>query len=264
MGRRNSAKVYQEENEAIAARPSTPNAPRKAVDIAEELEATDRAFFQHLWKYERLLPPLGSHLAPWRRRWSSLLLLLTTYEACYIPFCTAFQLPRNVAGVFSLPGWAAALQWLIDVLFVIDIFLMFRTTLQSTTLAITDVVTDVKEIRQLYLSTTFRLDVSRRRSLSDSLVFSYSLLLSISPPLPCVILSSFFLSTPAPSRRVHSCWRSFRSNGSPLLPPMTRRAPTAAWQYSAHMRRSRSASRAWCTRTASSRTTARASSSRRA
>ena len=163
MGRRNSAKVYQEENEAIAARPSTPNAPKRAVDIAEELEATDRAFFEHLYTNEKLLPPLGSHLAPWRRRWSSVLLLLTAYEACYLPFCAAFQLPRNDAGVFSLPVWLAGLQWLIDLLFVIDTVSMFRTTLQSTTLATTDVITDVVEIRRLYLNSTFRLDVSRSR-----------------------------------------------------------------------------------------------------
>lgn len=157
MRKKSAAKVYAEDH--VDERPSTPAPSNLALDNAEEMDQTDRAFFNHLMRYHVLLPPLGSNMAPRRRRWSYLLLLLTACECYYLPFCAAFRLPRNKDHIFELPALLTVLQWVIDLLFLVDVAVMFRTTLHADTLATTDVITDTTVIRRRYMQTTFALDV---------------------------------------------------------------------------------------------------------
>ena len=126
---------------------------------AEELNLVDRAFFTHLLKTQHLLAPLGSPLAPRRRKWMLLLLVLMTFEAVYIPVMAAFQLPLGADGTFFLPVAMVFIQWGVDILFWIDIALMFRTTTQGQTLDAQDVLMDKKEIAQKYRRGYCTLDV---------------------------------------------------------------------------------------------------------
>ena len=140
------------------------------IDLADEAAATDRAFFRHLLKTERLLPPLGSTYGPRRKRWCQLLLLFTTLEALYVPVMAAFRVPRDADGAFAFPPALAAVQWICDVSFWIDIVVMTRTTVQGDTSASIDVVTDTREIRRRYFRSTFPIDVRARVPISTARV----------------------------------------------------------------------------------------------
>ena len=131
----------------------------EAEEVADELAERTRRYFAVILR-EGLLAPLGSAYAPYRRRWSQLLLLLATLEAGYIPLMAAFQIPRDAANSFYIPAPIAIVQWLADILFWVDIGLMFRTTTQpKEPLDETSVVTDKRILARIYLRSTFALDV---------------------------------------------------------------------------------------------------------
>ena len=128
-----------------------------AIDAVDEAAVLERDLYRHLFSSRRLLPPLDSKHAPYRRAWANVLLLLGFFAACYFPFTVAFQLPRE-NGVFALPSWVAVGLWVSDVLFWVDIGLMFRTTKQEEGVVLT-VVTDNNILGRQYLHSTFVLDI---------------------------------------------------------------------------------------------------------
>jgi hypothetical protein len=123
------------------------------VDLATEFAdgESDRAFFRELLQHKRLLPPITSPYAPRRKIWSLVLLLFTIVESVYIPYMAAFQYPRTDSGVFFMPAIVAALQWIMDIMFWVDIVLMFRTTMKLTPVEGSQVVTDTKVIAYRYV-----------------------------------------------------------------------------------------------------------------
>ena len=152
FSRRHSSRVYAEE---------------QAVDLStqvyNETHEAQRAFFRHLLHNDRKLPPLGSPFAPYRRVFSMVLLALAALEACYIPFMAAFALPKDRDGAFVTPAAIVVLQWLVDLLFWVDILLMFRTTLRYRHVDGSEdfsaVISDTKVIVRTYLRSSFALDV---------------------------------------------------------------------------------------------------------
>ncbi len=113
-----------------------------ASDLADGGDA-DRAFFARLARRRLLLPPIGSPYGVRRRWWLQLLLVLAVVEAVYVPYLVAFQPDLRPIGGSSadeaflsapageayVPAWTVVLQWLVDGLFVLEVLLMFRTTL---------------------------------------------------------------------------------------------------------------------------------------
>ena len=220
----------------------------ETLDDADELEATDRAFFDHLLQTRYLLAPLGSKFAPRRKRWMLFLLLLATFEAIYAPYMAAFKLPRDSDGEFSLPAAIAVIQWLTDLLFWLDIGLMFRTTIQGESIDTQDVVSEPAQIARHYRRTTFALDVRAMRAAAAT-----APLIPLTHPVRAA-------DRPAASARVtHSCLATCRSSCSRSARHLQRSARAAALQPSARTPRSASASTACCTCGASPCTTARTS-----
>lgn len=112
----------------LTERITTPSRVGSSTGLDEE-EDPDREIYKNLWRRRRLLPPKGSQYSK-RHRWRTFLLVLVAYEQIYIPLQLAFQLPRPAAGEeFQLPIFQLLLQYTIDVCFMIDMLLVFRTTL---------------------------------------------------------------------------------------------------------------------------------------
>ena len=84
--------------------------------------------FLNVWRQQRLLPPYGSRVHGRRlRQWCWFLMVLALYEVVYIPLQLAFQEPRGLDGALQLPALQLAIQYMIDVCFLFDILVRFRT-----------------------------------------------------------------------------------------------------------------------------------------
>ena len=121
--RRRAARVHAESFAAGVKRPSLVDA-NDAADGAD----LDRAYFERLAQKQLLLAPIGSPYARARRRWLLFLLLLTTFEAIYLPLVVAFH-PGGNQNSFEMPLSALIIQWVSDTFFAIEIAAMFRTVL---------------------------------------------------------------------------------------------------------------------------------------
>lgn len=125
--------------------------------------------YHNLWRQQRLIPPYHAliHGLP-LRRWSHTLMLLATYELIYIPMQLAFQEPRHVhdaalpgaEAVFCLPNGQIALQYLIDLCFLLDIMIRFRTMyISNDEYHTNELVTSPQEIARHYLRRSLGVDI---------------------------------------------------------------------------------------------------------
>ena len=80
---------------------------------------------------------------PGRIRWDFLIMILSLINGCTIPFDIAFQ------PLIFKTTWFITINYLIDLIFILDIFLNFRTTYKSEITGLIE--TDKKKIAQHYL-----------------------------------------------------------------------------------------------------------------
>lgn len=120
----------------------------------------DRELFANLWKQQRLWPPFSNQIHGRKlRRWSYFMLSLVLYELIYIPMQIAFRVPVTSAGDFRTPIAQIVLQYLIDILFVVDILIRFKTMFVSPPEEGSELIIDGKLIAQRYRRKSFALDV---------------------------------------------------------------------------------------------------------
>lgn len=80
---------------------------------------------------------------PWRVNWDLFVILLALWNSVSVPFDLAFK------PIILQNPWLKALNWIIDFLFVIDIFINFRTSFINIYNG--EEVMDAKEIAISYL-----------------------------------------------------------------------------------------------------------------
>ena len=88
-----------------------------------------------------------SPLHPWKNQWDFLIIVLVLYNAIFIPVAIGFP---------SYEGESALFGYFIDSLFILDIFLSFRT---AYVMENGEINWDPKSIRQNYLKTWFTIDL---------------------------------------------------------------------------------------------------------
>ena len=127
--------------------PSAAGGHPSADDEEEDLE---REIFRNLWQQRRLLPPSNS---PHTRRpqWNQVLMMCMAYEQIYIPLQLAFGKPSAAATGFYLPLGQLLAQYLIDVLFMLDIMANLRTTIRGSREDGSLLITDVSVIWKRYV-----------------------------------------------------------------------------------------------------------------
>ena len=126
----------------LTSRITTPSRVGTSTGIVEE-EDPDREIYRNLWQQRRLMPPKGSPYSK-RHHWRNFLLVLVAYEQMYIPLQLAFHLPRPDPGdEFQLPLIQLLLQYCIDLCFMVDIALVFRTTLLGKAEEGSQIITDL-------------------------------------------------------------------------------------------------------------------------
>lgn len=126
--------------------------------------------YHNLWRQQYLIPPYHArvHGLP-LRRWSHALMLLATYELVYIPMQLAFQEPRQLpdlvqpvasGGSFCLASSQVAFQYFIDLCFLLDILVRFRTMYISDDFDhMNELVTSPRDIAVHYLRRSLSIDV---------------------------------------------------------------------------------------------------------
>ena len=118
---------------------------RKARSAAEEDDAdVEREIARRLWSNHRLLPPTNR----FHDRIRLVMYLLMLYVCFYVPMQVAFEI--------DYPVWQLAIDYVIDLLFIVDMFFMFRTTFYNSD---QELVLDKKEIAQSYMDTRFYIDL---------------------------------------------------------------------------------------------------------
>jgi hypothetical protein len=111
-------------------------AMEQAVDVELEISKA-------LWRNHRLLPPTNKT----HNRCRDLLYWLMVYNCFYAPMQVAFEI--------DYPIWQLALDYVIDILFVVEILAMFRTTFYND---LQELVLDKEVIKQDYLRSRFTFD----------------------------------------------------------------------------------------------------------
>ena len=131
---------------------------RKRLKAAEE--DAEYELFLNLWTQLRLMPPYSNRAHGQRlRRWSYFLMLLGLYEAMYVPLQLSFEEPRDPFGRFRLPALQSAVQCLIDICFIVDIAVRFRTMYVSRADEGNELITDRRKIAHRYLHGYFTIDL---------------------------------------------------------------------------------------------------------
>ena len=131
---------------------------RKRLKAAEE--DAEYELFLNLWTQLRLMPPYSNRAHGQRlRRWSYFLMLLGLYEAMYVPLQLSFEEPRDPFGRFRLPALQYAVQCLIDICFIVDIAVRFRTMYVSRADEGNELITDRRKIAHRYLHGYFTIDL---------------------------------------------------------------------------------------------------------
>ena len=106
------------------------------------------------------MPPYSNRAHGQRlRRWSYFLMLLGLYEAMYVPLQLSFEEPRDPFGRFRLPALQYAVQCLIDICFIVDIAVRFRTMYVSRADEGNELITDRRKIAHRYLHGYFTIDL---------------------------------------------------------------------------------------------------------
>ena len=92
-------------------------ARRAARPDAIDDDDVDATILRNIWKQKRLLPPTS--LA--KERWEAFMFVLVFYNCIYIPLELSFTtIDKSIAH--------CAIDYLVDILFVIDMVINFRTT----------------------------------------------------------------------------------------------------------------------------------------
>jgi len=112
----------------------------------EEDEDIDAIIFRNLWKNYRMLPPTSVA----KSRWDIVMFIFVFYNSIYIPLELAFEdvIEKHVAH--------CVIDYLIDIMFVIDMVINFRTTYFN---AEQELVLDKKTIALRYIRTWFPIDL---------------------------------------------------------------------------------------------------------
>lgn len=93
-----------------------PWSPRERSSNAER--DADAEIARNLWKHHKILPPTSFR----RNIWDWLLILLVVVSCIQIPFVLVFSLPDQVVTDLAI------FDWIVDVIFYIDIVLIFNTS----------------------------------------------------------------------------------------------------------------------------------------
>jgi len=88
---------------------------------------------------------------PIKTNWDIFVMILATYNCFAIPYEVAFEPPMMEATFFTV------LDWLIDFLFLVDIFINFRTTVINSKNG--EEITDTKELAKEYMKGRFWIDL---------------------------------------------------------------------------------------------------------
>ena len=73
-----------------------------------------------------------------------MLLIFMAYEQIYIPMQLAFAVPKDSSGAFRLPAIQLVIQLMIDLCFIADIVIRFRTTVTGRAEEGYPLITDTK------------------------------------------------------------------------------------------------------------------------
>ena len=116
----------------------------------EELDRNvEEEIARNLWAHHRMLPPESKG----KKLWNKFIVVLVLYTCISVPLVLCFNLdygaPNNIPQV--------VVDYLIDVCFVVDMALTFRTTFFD---ADNELVLDKKLIARMYLRTTFGWDLA--------------------------------------------------------------------------------------------------------
>ena len=119
---------------------------RRRGSVSADDDDEERQIARNLWRHMRLLPPTGV----WRKRWNKWLLLLVLWNIIFLPLNLCF-----VRGPDPLSP--RELDYVMDVFFLVDIILNFRTTLRVEDTD--ELITDWRVIGARYLRTWFPVDL---------------------------------------------------------------------------------------------------------
>mmetsp|Transcript_72110 Transcript_72110/g.143019 ORF Transcript_72110/g.143019 Transcript_72110/m.143019 type:complete len:843 (-) Transcript_72110:32-2560(-) len=119
----------------------------------------EHELFRNLWRQKRLLPPFANQVHSRRlRKYAYVLFMLTLYESIYMPLQLAFLYPR-IDNQFRMPVAQVVIQYLIDVIFMLDIYVRFHTMYTSAPEDGSELIMDRKLIANRYLRGAFVVDV---------------------------------------------------------------------------------------------------------
>ena len=119
---------------------------RRRGSVSADDDDEERQIARNLWRHMRLLPPTGV----WRKRWNKWLLLLVLWNIIFLPLNLCF-----VRGPDPLSP--RELDYVMDVFFLVDIILNFRTTLRVEDTD--ELITDWRVLGARYLRTWFPVDL---------------------------------------------------------------------------------------------------------